>query len=193
MGKPMRGCSAFGANIALIQKPIGVTLNFHYSIVFYAHQKGAAAVIHSGTVGFSPTNLFRHNFILSMLASSIWDKQRKFQAPSSKAPNSNTQIQMVRQAHHPEPSRRVNSKFQYSMSKTFEILNLGHCNLFDIWDLLFGILNKPVFHYLGDTVGGKINFQSTICDLFILLIQFGSNRAADYFHQVRLLHIGAGT
>ena len=26
---------------------------------------------------------------------------------------------MVRQAHHPEPSRRVNLKFQYPMTKTF--------------------------------------------------------------------------
>jgi len=26
------------------------------------------------------------------------------------------------------------------MSKTFEILNLGHWDLFDIWDLGFGIL-----------------------------------------------------
>jgi hypothetical protein len=73
MGKSKRGCKAFGANIALVQKPIGVTLYFHYGIVFYAHQKGAAAVIHSGTVGFSPTNVFRHVNILSILASSIWE------------------------------------------------------------------------------------------------------------------------
>ena len=31
-----------------------------------------------------------------------------------------------RRTHHPEPSRRVNSKSQYSMFKTFEILNFGH-------------------------------------------------------------------
>jgi hypothetical protein len=51
---------------------------------------------------------------------------------------------MVRQVHHPELSRRVNFKFdstelvagQYSMTKTFEILNFGHCDLpFDSFDL----------------------------------------------------------
>jgi hypothetical protein len=39
-------------------------------------------------------------------------KQKKSQISSTK-------LQMVRQAHHPEPSRRVNLKFQYSMTKTF--------------------------------------------------------------------------
>jgi len=28
------------------------------------------------------------------------------------------------------------------MTKTFEILNFGHCDLFVIWDLLFGIFNS---------------------------------------------------
>jgi len=28
------------------------------------------------------------------------------------------------------------------MTKTFEILNFGHCDLFDIWDLLFVIFNN---------------------------------------------------
>jgi hypothetical protein len=46
---------------------------------------------------------------------------------------------MVRQAHPPELSRRVNSNSQYTMTQTFEILNFGHCDLFDIWCLLFGI------------------------------------------------------
>ena len=77
---------------------------------------------------------------------------------------------MVRQAHHPEPSRRANLKFQYPMTKTFTavvpyrctnlcppvimpfaqmladhvfgILNLGHWNLFDIWFLVLGIFVK---------------------------------------------------
>jgi len=69
---------------------------------------------------------------------------------------------MVRQAHHPEPSRRVNLKFQSSMTKTdweseqairttisltavaifitiyrLVILDFGHCKLFDICDLQF--------------------------------------------------------
>jgi hypothetical protein len=58
----------------------------------------------------------------------------KFQAPNSKS--------------------QTNLKFQYSMTKTdglrqemrlsltqrqFGILDLGHCDLFVIWDLLFGI------------------------------------------------------
>ena len=32
-----------------------------------------------------------------------------------------TKFQMVRQAHHPEQSRRVNLKFQYPMTKTTEL------------------------------------------------------------------------
>jgi len=70
---------------------------------------------------------------------------------------------MVRQAHHPEPGRRVNLKYQYSMTKTFglqrvsldvpevcacqrqpgQISNFGHWDLFDICDLGF------VIWYLG--------------------------------------------
>ncbi len=30
------------------------------------------------------------------------------------------------------------------MTKTFEILNFGHCDLFVIWDLLFGIYYNPL-------------------------------------------------
>jgi hypothetical protein len=49
-----------------------------------------------------------------------------------------------RRTHHPEPSRRVNPKFQYSMSKTFEILNFGHWDLFVIWNLRFdGFVKNP--------------------------------------------------
>ena len=29
------------------------------------------------------------------------------------------------------------------MTQTFEILNFGHCDLFEIWDLLFGIYIIP--------------------------------------------------
>ena len=38
---------------------------------------------------------------------------------------------------------QINLKFQHSMTKAFEIWNLGHCYLFDIWDLLFGIPSTP--------------------------------------------------
>jgi len=40
---------------------------------------------------------------------------------------------------------QINLKFQYSMTKTFNdktlfgFSNFGHWNLFDIWDLIFGI------------------------------------------------------
>jgi hypothetical protein len=34
-----------------------------------------------------------------------------------------TKLQMVRQAHHPEPGRRVNLKLQYPMTKTDELAN----------------------------------------------------------------------
>ncbi len=37
-----------------------------------------------------------------------------------------------RRTHHPEQRRRVNSKFKYSMFKTFEILNFGNWDLFGI-------------------------------------------------------------
>ena len=53
-----------------------------------------------------------------------------------------------RRTHHPEPScrepqgrtrRRVNSKFQYSIFKTFAILNFDLWYFFVIWELRFGI------------------------------------------------------
>jgi hypothetical protein len=65
----------------------------------------------------------------------------------------------------PSTKSQTNLKFQYSMTKTknrFGILklgtrpqggeskqsadNLGHCDLFDICDLLFGISIPPIFH-----------------------------------------------
>jgi hypothetical protein len=62
---------------------------------------------------------------------------------------------MVRQAHHPEQGRRANLKFQFSMFKTLDFdtegdrgslyislvrrRRIGHCDLFVIWDLSFGI------------------------------------------------------
>ena len=45
---------------------------------------------------------------------------------------------------------QTNLKFQYSMTKTqnrFGISNFGHCDLFDICDLLFGISIPPVLQY----------------------------------------------
>ncbi|MBT8406506.1 MAG: hypothetical protein KJP05_03535 [Deltaproteobacteria bacterium] len=44
----------------------------------------------------------------------------------------------------PSTKLQTNFKFQYAMTKTqdrFGILNFGHCDLFDICDLLFGIYN----------------------------------------------------
>jgi len=44
----------------------------------------------------------------------------------------------------PSTKLQTNLKFQYSMTKTqnrFGISNFGHCDLFDICDLLFGIFN----------------------------------------------------
>jgi len=68
---------------------------------------------------------------------------------------------MVRQAHHPEQSRRINLKLQYPITKTglknerptlsstfifflFAISNFGNCGLFVICDLIFGISSNPV-------------------------------------------------
>jgi hypothetical protein len=48
----------------------------------------------------------------------------------------------------PSTKLQTNLKFQYSMTKTqnrFGISNFGHCDLFDICDLLFGISIPPVF------------------------------------------------
>ena len=48
----------------------------------------------------------------------------------------------------PSTKLQTNLKFQYSMTKTknrFGISNFGHCDLFDICDLLFGISGTPVF------------------------------------------------
>jgi hypothetical protein len=45
----------------------------------------------------------------------------------------------------PSTKLQTNLKFQYSMTKTFQdkalfgFSNFGHWNLFDIWDLIFGI------------------------------------------------------
>jgi hypothetical protein len=45
----------------------------------------------------------------------------------------------------PSTKLQINFKFQYSMTKTFQdetlfgISNFGHWDLFDIWDLIFGI------------------------------------------------------
>jgi len=45
----------------------------------------------------------------------------------------------------PSTKLQINLKFQYSMTKTFQdktlfgLSNFGHWDLFDIWDLIFGI------------------------------------------------------
>jgi hypothetical protein len=54
---------------------------------------------------------------------------------------------MVRQAHHPEQRRRVNSKFQKSMFKTFvRRRRIEFWSLRFVWDLNFGIcdLNNSI-------------------------------------------------
>jgi hypothetical protein len=50
-----RGLS-FGADIALVQDTLRIALYFNDAIVFDAHQKPAAAVIHSGAMGSGPTH-----------------------------------------------------------------------------------------------------------------------------------------
>jgi hypothetical protein len=47
----------------------------------------------------------------------------------------------------PSTKLQTNLKFQYPMTKTqnrFGISNFGHCDLFDICDLLFGISDTPI-------------------------------------------------
>ncbi len=64
---------------------------------------------------------------------------------------SSTKLQMVRQAHHPEPSRRVNLKFQFPMIKTFTVLVSHH----------FANPDPPVMMLVGTTVDGSFvwNFE----------------------------------
>jgi hypothetical protein len=47
----------------------------------------------------------------------------------------------------PSTKLQINLKFQYQMTKTknrFGISNLGHCDLFGICDLLFGISSHSI-------------------------------------------------
>jgi len=46
----------------------------------------------------------------------------------------------------PSTKLQINLKSQFSMTKTFGILDFDHCYLFDIWDLLFDISINPLLH-----------------------------------------------
>jgi hypothetical protein len=59
-----------------------------------------------------------------------------------------TKLQMVRQAHHPEQSRRTIFESQIQMSKTMTLFVIVTWNLFGIWDLGFGIFSIFRFGYL---------------------------------------------
>ena len=50
----------------------------------------------------------------------------------------------------PSTKVQINPKFQYSMFKTFGILNFGHWDLFDICDLRFGIYLLMPTHIDGE-------------------------------------------
>ena len=55
-------------------------------------------------------------------------------------------VQEFMKSQTPSTKLQTNSKFQYSMNKTknrFRISNFGHCDLFDICDLRFGIYDTP--------------------------------------------------
>jgi len=45
---------------------------------------------------------------------------------------------------------QINLKQQYPRIKPFVISNFGNCDLFVIWDLIFGISNNPSLHYSGE-------------------------------------------
>ena len=45
----------------------------------------------------------------------------------------------VSKSQIPSTKLQINLKFQYPMTKKFEILNFGHCDFFDIWNLKFVI------------------------------------------------------
>ena len=61
---------------------------------------------------------------------------------STKSQITSTKLQMARQAHHPEPGRRVNSNFEISMTETmFGSLEIGAWELFVICLLVLGIFS----------------------------------------------------
>jgi hypothetical protein len=50
----------------------------------------------------------------------------------------------------PNHKHQITNKSQipiFNHQDRFGILNFGHCNLFDIWDLRFEIFNIPVFQF----------------------------------------------
>jgi hypothetical protein len=58
----------------------------------------------------------------------------------------------------PSTKLQTNLKFQYSMTKTknrFGISNFGHCDLFDICDLRFGIYIPTILQYRWTFLPGK--------------------------------------
>ena len=74
--------------------------------------------------------------------------------------------QMVRQAHHPEQRRRINSN-----NKTFGFLNLSNWNLFRIWNFEFEILLLALLlaiMYMTNAWDGIIYFLLTALVLFFL-------------------------
>ena len=60
-----------------------------------------------------------------------------------------TKLQMVRQAHHPEPGRRVNLKFQNPMTKTDNVVITNLCRSLCFYRLLSYVTNVFGWHSLG--------------------------------------------
>ncbi len=79
---------------------------------------------------------------------------------------------MVRQAHHPEPSRRVNLKLQYSMTKTFTTV-VSH---------RFANIGLSVMMPLGTTVDKSFVWNFEFGSLgFILNLVFGAWNFHDFY------------
>jgi hypothetical protein len=71
------------------------------------------------------------------------------------------------------PSTKVqtNLKFQYSMTKTqnrFGISNFGHCDLFVICYLLFGISFLPVLQKNSQSFLGGLSYRDSIVHIYYL-------------------------
>ena len=64
MGEAIESSRSFGTNVALVQKPVPVPLDFDNPVIFRPHQNGTSAVVHSGAMGLGPNYACFHDIKL---------------------------------------------------------------------------------------------------------------------------------